>query len=226
MRDTNETTAQVAPTDTPARDVIHQPVLPQLTVGDEKSPEFTNLQKAALSKPSALPTLPMEPEKVTVPNYVYVTGSRVNLRSGPGTNHKVLAGFDKGSKLILQSQNDGWSRVSGQRAGRPVVGWMSSKYLSADAPAPVTKVAAAPKRQVATPSSSEITRARKELIHQSISTYRGNCACPYHRDRANRKCGRRSAWSRPGGASPLCYESDVTRSRLVAYFSRQGKIMP
>ncbi|MDX2216921.1 MAG: YARHG domain-containing protein [Oculatellaceae cyanobacterium bins.114] len=31
------------------------------------------------------------------------------------------------------------------------------------------------------------------------------CDCPYDVDAAGRQCGRRSAYSRPGGASPICY---------------------
>ena len=63
-------------------------------------------------------------------------------------------------------------------------------------------------------SDSEI---KKILIRQSIAGYSGNCPCPYNTDRAGRRCGGRSAWSRPGGASPLCYEGDVTQSRVDAY---------
>jgi len=52
------------------------------------------------------------------------------------------------------------------------------------------------------------------LIQQSISYYLssiGNCPCPYNRDRVGRTCGKRSAWSRVGGYSPLCYPNDVTQ---------------
>ena len=34
--------------------------------------------------------------------------------------------------------------------------------------------------------------------------YSGPCACPNDLDSAGRRCGRRSAYSRPGGASPAC----------------------
>lgn len=36
------------------------------------------------------------------------------------------------------------------------------------------------------------------------------CACPDDRMRNGRSCGSRSAYSRPGGATPLCYPADVT----------------
>jgi hypothetical protein len=36
----------------------------------------------------------------------------------------------------------------------------------------------------------------------------GSCDCPYDVDSAGRSCGGRSAYSRPGGSSPVCYERD------------------
>jgi hypothetical protein len=55
---------------------------------------------------------------------------------------------------------------------------------------------------------------RQYLISESIAAYPGTCPCPYFADRAGRSCGRRSAYSRPGGYSPLCYESDVTAVQI------------
>src|SRR5437016_5277893 len=46
---------------------------------------------------------------------------------------------------------------------------------------------------------------RQEIISASIASYKGSCACPYNVDRAGHSCGKRSAYSRPGGAAPLCY---------------------
>ena len=36
------------------------------------------------------------------------------------------------------------------------------------------------------------------------------CACPYNLARNGSQCGGRSAYSRPGGAEPLCYPKDVS----------------
>jgi hypothetical protein len=58
---------------------------------------------------------------------------------------------------------------------------------------------------------------RDILIQQSISRYSGNCPCPYNTDRAGRRCGKRSAYSKPGGASPLCYPQDVTEEMIERY---------
>ena len=58
---------------------------------------------------------------------------------------------------------------------------------------------------------------KQKIIQSSISSYRGSCPCPYNIDRAGRRCGRRSAYSRPGGYSPICYESDVTTQMVENY---------
>jgi hypothetical protein len=58
---------------------------------------------------------------------------------------------------------------------------------------------------------------KQEIIKQSIASYRGSCPCPYNVDRAGRMCGRRSAYSRPGGVSPICYERDVTQKMVDDY---------
>lgn len=59
-------------------------------------------------------------------------------------------------------------------------------------------------------------QVRQRLIRESITAYPGSCPCPYNTDRAGRACGRRSAYSRPGGYAPLCYPSDVTENMVRA----------
>ena len=54
---------------------------------------------------------------------------------------------------------------------------------------------------------------RQQIVHQSVAEYHGTghpCACPYDLERNGRMCGRVSAYSRPGGAAPLCYPQDVS----------------
>ena len=57
----------------------------------------------------------------------------------------------------------------------------------------------------------------KILIRRSIDSYSGNCPCPYSRASNGSRCGGRSAYSRPGGASPLCFRRDVTATMIVQY---------
>lgn len=46
------------------------------------------------------------------------------------------------------------------------------------------------------------------------------CACPDDTTRNGSSCGGRSAYSRPGGASPLCYPGDVTAAMIESYRQR------
>ena len=55
------------------------------------------------------------------------------------------------------------------------------------------------------------------LIEASIAAYPGNCPCPYSTARNGSRCGRRSAYSREGGAQPLCYPKDVSAEMVKEY---------
>jgi hypothetical protein len=77
------------------------------------------------------------------------------------------------------------------------------------------------------PTDSQI---KEQIVQLSIASYAGSCPCPFNRDRAGRSCGRRSAYSRPGGAAPLCYAEDVT-AKMVADFraaraEKQAPVVP
>jgi hypothetical protein len=70
---------------------------------------------------------------------------------------------------------------------------------------------------LAAPAAAQTdAQIRQRLIRQSIAAYSGSCPCPYSRDRAGRSCGGRSAYSRPGGAAPLCFARDVTPAMIRA----------
>lgn len=149
--------------------------------------------------------------------YVFVTGNRVRIRSGPSTSDSILGHLDRGARVRLQGTDGSWAEVVSS-FGR---GWVFSDYLSLEQPAVSNTPASPPTRQVAAPTDTEIREARAAIIRQSIASYPGSCPCPYNVDRAGRRCGGRSAWSRPGGYSPICYESDVSEDRLQSYFARQ-----
>jgi hypothetical protein len=61
------------------------------------------------------------------------------------------------------------------------------------------------------------------IIQECAAIYHKSrpCACPEDRARNGSRCGRRSAYSRPGGASPRCYIKDVSAQETADY--RAGK---
>jgi hypothetical protein len=65
------------------------------------------------------------------------------------------------------------------------------------------------------------------IIAASIKIYKATghpCACPSDLMRNGQPCGGRSAWSKPGGARPLCFPNDVTPAMISAY--RATKAIP
>lgn len=77
---------------------------------------------------------------------------------------------------------------------------------------------------LAQPASADLSDSeiRQILINRSIAAYPGNCPCPYNVDRAGRRCGARSAYSKPGARAPLCYPADVTDEMIRRYRHQRG----
>ena len=61
------------------------------------------------------------------------------------------------------------------------------------------------------------------IVAVSRSAYHATgrpCACPDDRTRGGQRCGRRSAYSRAGGAKPICFEHEVTAEMVADYRKR------
>ena len=57
--------------------------------------------------------------------------------------------------------------------------------------------------------STSSNEYKQKQIDDSIRNYSGSCPCPYSRATNGSLCGKRSAWSKPGGQKPKCYFSDL-----------------
>lgn len=77
--------------------------------------------------------------------------------------------------------------------------------------------------QAAPPAKMTDAQVRREIIKESLAQYPGSCPCPYNVDRGGRRCGRRSAYSRPGGYSPECYPSDISKQEVKAWRARHSR---
>jgi hypothetical protein len=58
------------------------------------------------------------------------------------------------------------------------------------------------------------------IIQESRAAYYATghpCACPDDLARNGSLCGGRSAYSRPGGAEPMCFPKDVTKTEIDTY---------
>ena len=58
---------------------------------------------------------------------------------------------------------------------------------------------------------------RREIIQESLAGYPGPCPCPYNLMRNGRACSGRSAYIRPGGYSPICYDRDISPEMVQSY---------
>lgn len=63
---------------------------------------------------------------------------------------------------------------------------------------------------------------KQRVTQESIASYPGNCPCPYSHAANGSKCGKRSAWSKAGGYSPICYPDEVTPQMVEAYRVSHG----
>lgn len=65
-------------------------------------------------------------------NLWYVTGSRVNLRAGPGTGNAVVGQLFLGDATEVLGDQDGWYQV--RTADGAVSGWIFGKFLAEQQP--------------------------------------------------------------------------------------------
>lgn len=153
------------------------------------------------------------PQETTPADYParFLTGNRVAFREGPSTSEAIIDRFDKGRRVLLVGEQGEWSQVRDELTQRE--GWLASRFLRDKPPQAEAKQ---PKLPTGLPEATIIQR----IIAESVASYPSSCACPYNRDRGGRRCGRRSAYSKPGGYAPICFPGDVTTSMIEAFRQR------
>ena len=63
---------------------------------------------------------------------------------------------------------------------------------------------------------------KQQIIQESMASYSGRCPCPYNIAKNGSQCGGRSAYSRPGGVSPICYPEDISPKMIQEFRRRNG----
>lgn len=136
--------------------------------------------------------------------------AKINIRSEPSTQSEASHYGQAGDVVTLMHESEGqdgykWYEVRLDESG--VIGWVRSDLVTTelmDAPAEIedsnlSEPATAP-TPAAAPAADPTTPVR--------SAYTGTCDCPYDLTSNGQRCGGRSAYSRPGGAAPVCYVGD------------------
>jgi hypothetical protein len=96
------------------------------------------------------------------------------------------------------------------------------------APAASTPPADGPKAARETAKAAAVSAAEiaSLIVQESRQRYYATghpCACPEDVTKNGRSCGRNSAYSRPGGAVPLCYVNDVTSEMISRYRAKMAQ---
>ncbi len=134
----------------------------------------------------------------SVGKWLFAT-AKVNMRSEPSVSAKVITLIGRGTAVKALNYRSGWFSVSYDNR----TGWVSEQYLAQKPPIASPK-AVNTSKSVAPPVAARVAPARRSG-QQTRSPYVGTCDCPYDRMRNGRLCGRNSAYSKPGGRSPVCY---------------------
>lgn len=160
-----------------------------------------------LAAPAALAADCPQPQ----PETTRFTTTELRLRAAPSETAPVLAVLPSGTRVETQEASEdasgGWAAVQVPATGRS--GHVAARYL--------TRTCTPPRAAQPAPSDDQIADI---LIRRSIANYPGACPCPYTTARNGSRCGRRSAYSRPGGHAPLCYRNDVTPEMIARYRGR------
>ena len=85
------------------------------------SSEFTKFVKGGTTTPEQ----PEKPNQGAIGDY-YINASALNVRSGEGTNYRIIGALPQGQKVQVISENFGWSKINynGQ------TGYVGTRYLS------------------------------------------------------------------------------------------------
>ena len=71
-------------------------------------------------------------------------------------------------------------------------------------------------------AKEDLATVKQRMMIESLSQYQGNCPCPYNYASNGSHCGARSAYTKRGGTSPLCYPSDITDEQAIEWQQEHG----
>lgn len=116
--------------DVPEADIVVEEeafVFESLVEGAPSVADILPETEVTISRPEAAPTLTQEP--AVSGDIRRVAGSRVNMRSGPGTNFGVVVTLSQGADVeVFEVNSDGWARLRNVATGQE--GWMAERLLS------------------------------------------------------------------------------------------------
>jgi hypothetical protein len=168
---------------------------PAPTVAPDRTQASTpTIATGRQTTPATPSTLPQAPEAEPVNPITMYAKARTRVRVGPSTETDIVTTVEPGTSFLAVARQGRWLRITvGRQAG-----WIRDDLLSTVAPRPP---AAAPLITTRSAAPEPVDRGG-EPTRDPVT---GSCDCPYDRMRNGRRCGGNSAYSRPGGRSPVCY---------------------
>jgi hypothetical protein len=141
-----------------------------------------------------------------------VNADGVEAREFPHIEAPVLAALSKGTAVYELRRVTNWIEVRGLKER---LGWIEAKGLSVGKNAEQQ-----PRGNSGARAALTAAAIAALIVQESRQAYYATgrpCACPEDLTLTGRPCGGNSAYSRPGGASPSCYPSDVPPERIEQY---------
>lgn len=155
-------------------------------------------QQQATKKPYVEPTPKPKTAQIPTPEpeikplgRKYISKKSVNIRALPSVKSLKIGNLKLNTKLNYYQFKQGWYQI--KLPNSQTLGWIRGDLLADN----IYKTLPKPKPQ-------PVAKAVKKTGPRR-SPYYGTCDCPYDRASNGSRCGGRSAYSRPGGRSPVCY---------------------
>jgi hypothetical protein len=182
--------------------VIPHVVIPEYQPPPEPPPPIAPQPIAAEKRSSELVRAPVtETDRVVPLEILVVQASKLNVRSEPSPSAAKAGQLTKNAVVsVLRSSGDFVYIVS---EGQRIKGWVNRSFLGGKAPATTAHAPVTYQRPVVVPIVRKPVQ-KPQPQHLSGFSHKGKCACPDDVDSIGRRCGKRSAYSRAGGASPTC----------------------
>ncbi len=74
----------------------------------------------------------VSPSRVLAEQEAWISGDvKLNVRTGPSTGHRIVAGLATGDNVIILARADSWTQV---RTGKGKEGWIPAGYLDSTPP--------------------------------------------------------------------------------------------
>lgn len=160
-------------------------------------PLLERAPQAGGSEPSRPSTSRLGASPTPMSKQMYATAN-LNIRAEPSTSADVLGQVPKGASVLGFDQQGDWYRI--RHNGKS--GWIHAGYVSQS---PQTE--REPERPLRTLAPTTVAPTARAFSGRAVrAPYVGTCDCPYDLKRNGARCGGTSAYSRPGGREPECYE--------------------